>query len=702
MSLAHSNYDNFSRQVPEAQASYRESSDPVAPASDASCVDLSSVSSDQDALSRPDHQPTPPHGLPPAPEPPPERFADPTIRLKDVRRIVLDSVSIDVLTQEQTLGVILNELDAGVGGTVVTPNLDHLCRAHGGLAFRDLNERFELSVADGMPVVWASKVRGTPLPERVAGSDLFETLPMAAARRGRSVFLFGGNAGTAEKSADILKARTPDLKIAGTYYPPFGFEQKDEGLAAAAEALRAAQPDIVFVALGSPKQEKVIQKLRATLPNAWWLGVGISFSFLVGEVQRAPKWLRMAGGEFLHRLIQEPGKLGKRYAADALYLARLLTVAGRYRIGLDRSSAIVTTSVAPGNDEPAPATPALVEAPAAPTPPPPLAFVPSVADSGDQHEAVNEVLSRVREMILLGGSTMQSRMAMTLGRPTLELPLRRRGDDEPHAGKMERLLDAWIRWGQGVADMAGLDYLPIRLVVNDKQSTPELVAPEGVVPRPPGSFEIDEDLSEYRGTGGLLHDLTKDHDERDLVLVCTARQIMLDPLPVVVRTLAGRFARGADASLFSHHDGTPVGVMLLRCGLLHNVKANGFVDMKQQVLPGAINKFDVRVVPSRRPTNMPVFGVASYIAALTQYHATRRRGLTSPALEIPGAEDFSCHFALAEDGATVADSAYLHDAVVLDGATVEAGAAVIGSVIGPGVTVRKGQQVFKSPLRKTA
>ena len=680
MSLAHADYDKFARGLDAGQASYRDA-----------------AATRSTPLADPPTPSVPPAPyLPPAP---PERTPHPTIRLRDVRRIVLDHVSVDVLTHEETLGVILNELDAGVGGTVVTPNLDHLCRAHRKIGFRDLNERFELSVADGMPVVWASRVRGTPLPERVAGSDLFETLPMAAARRGRSVFLFGGNAGTAEKSAEILKARSPDLKISGTYYPPFGFEERDEGLAAAAEALREAQPDIVFVALGSPKQEKVIQKLRETLPNAWWLGVGISFSFLVGEVQRAPKWLRMAGGEFLHRLVQEPRKLTRRYAGDARYLSRLMTIAARDRLRPNRAAATVVSQPAKPVVAPAPHSSQQTVITA-----PPLAFVPSGGD--ESNEAIAEVLSRVREMILLGGSTMESRMTKLLGRPTIELPLRRRGEGEEHAGRMERLIDAWIRWGQGVADLAGMDYLPIRLVVNDADSTPYVGTPPGVVPRPAGAFEIEADRSEYRGTGGLLHDLTVGHDPRDLVLVCSARQIMLDPLPVVVRTLAGRFARGADASLVAHHDGTPVGVMLLSCGLLHSVKANGFVDMKQQVLPQAAGKFDVRVVPSRRATAMPVFGVAGYIAALRQYHATRRRGLTPPALEIPGAEDFSCHFALAEDGARVDDLAYLHDAVVLEGATVEAGAAVINSVIGPGKVVRRGEQVFKSitdtPLKKSA
>lgn len=213
---------------------------------------------------------------------------------------------------------IVRESLAGRGGVVITPNLDHLRRAVNDAGYRAMIERADLSVPDGMPLILASRLQGTPLPERVAGSDLISSLSERASRDGLSVYLLGGDEGTAERAARVLLARYPALRLAGTYFPPFGFEKDPQQMAALTKALRDTQPDIVFVGLGSPKQERLIERLRAELPRAWWLGVGISFSFLCGEVRRAPVWMRRAGLEWLHRLISEPGRLFRRYVIDGL------------------------------------------------------------------------------------------------------------------------------------------------------------------------------------------------------------------------------------------------------------------------------------------------------------------------------------------------------------------------------------------------
>jgi len=99
------------------------------------------------------------------------------------------------------------------------------------------------------------------------------------------------------------------LKIAGTFCPQQGFEKKPKQMAEIVQMLIAAKPDIVFVALGSPKQEHLIAKLKPYLSSAWWLGVGVSFSFLTGHVKRAPLWMQRAGIEWLHRLGQEPRRI---------------------------------------------------------------------------------------------------------------------------------------------------------------------------------------------------------------------------------------------------------------------------------------------------------------------------------------------------------------------------------------------------------
>src|SRR5437763_1204962 len=114
---------------------------------------------------------------------------------------------------------------------------------------------------------------------------------------------------------------SPELKIVGTYCPRRGFQDDAERMRELTRAVVSAKPDIVFVALGSPKQERLIERLRDRLPGAWWLGVGISFSFLAGNVRRAPHWMRTLGMEWMHRLVQEPVRLFKRYLLQGIPFA---------------------------------------------------------------------------------------------------------------------------------------------------------------------------------------------------------------------------------------------------------------------------------------------------------------------------------------------------------------------------------------------
>jgi N-acetylglucosaminyldiphosphoundecaprenol N-acetyl-beta-D-mannosaminyltransferase len=225
----------------------------------------------------------------------------------------------------QALEAITSEARAGRGGWVVTPNLDILHKLVHDRSFAALVEPATLRLADGMPLVWASRVQGTPLPERVAGSDLIGALSGRAAAEGLGVFLLGGDPGTAEAAASELERRHAGLKIVGTHCPPYGFESDPARSAEIVRLLVAAAPAIVFVALGCPKQERLIGSLRPALPGVWFLGVGISFSFLAGRVQRAPRWMQRLGLEWVHRMAQEPGRLARRYLVVGVpFAVRLL------------------------------------------------------------------------------------------------------------------------------------------------------------------------------------------------------------------------------------------------------------------------------------------------------------------------------------------------------------------------------------------
>ena len=122
-----------------------------------------------------------------------------------------------------------------------------------------------------------------------------------------------------------MQTRFPLLKAAGTYCPERGFEKDEEAIARLADGIGSAGPDIIYVALGTPKEQHLIARLRGLLPGSWWMGVGISFSFLCGEVPRAPRWMQQTGLEWVYRLWQEPGRLARRYLVNDLPFAfRLL------------------------------------------------------------------------------------------------------------------------------------------------------------------------------------------------------------------------------------------------------------------------------------------------------------------------------------------------------------------------------------------
>ena len=262
---------------------------------------------------------------------PPPRMPDATTPTQ-LEQITLRGVRLHAVTEAGCVEHLIHELAQQRGGWVITPNLDHMRRAGSDAEFKGMLDEADVVVADGTPLIWASKLQGTPLPERVAGSSLVWSLAKAAAKNNRSLYLLGGDPGAAEKAGQVLIERYPDLKIAGTDCPPVGFDKTPGGMDQVLQKVLESKPDIVYVALGSPKQERLIRQVRDKLPHVWWLGVGISLSFIAGDVRRAPLWVQKIGLEWLHRLFQEPGRLAKRYLVHGLpFAARLLLGAAMNR-----------------------------------------------------------------------------------------------------------------------------------------------------------------------------------------------------------------------------------------------------------------------------------------------------------------------------------------------------------------------------------
>ncbi len=248
-------------------------------------------------------------------------------------RVSLMGISFWKMTERELVEHVIAESGTpggGRGGWIITPNLDILRLGVQQPEIRALLGRADVLVADGMPLIWASRLQGTPLPERVSGSHIMWSIPEAAAKAGRRIFLLGGAPGAADACADVLRQRFPGIHITGTYCPPFGFEKSPEEMAKMRGAIAAAPAELIFVALSFPKGEKLIEAIRDVAPNSWWIGVGISFSFVAGEVKKAPRWMQKVGLEWSHRLIQEPRRLAKRYLVHGVPFAlRLLWSAWR-------------------------------------------------------------------------------------------------------------------------------------------------------------------------------------------------------------------------------------------------------------------------------------------------------------------------------------------------------------------------------------
>ena len=217
---------------------------------------------------------------------------------------------------------------------VVTVNLEYLRHSLRIPAFLDALTSADLAVADGAPVVWACRLFGCRLSGRVTGVDLADRCAELAAARGYGLFLLGAGPGVAESTADILRGRYPDLRIVGTYTPPLGeFSEDEEGRIS--ERIHEARPDILLVALPTPRQELWNHQRAREWGVPVTIGVGAAFDMLSGRVPRAPRWMQRRGLEWLFRLWREPRRLWKRYLIhDLLVLVRVLLS----RLGLRRTS----------------------------------------------------------------------------------------------------------------------------------------------------------------------------------------------------------------------------------------------------------------------------------------------------------------------------------------------------------------------------
>ena len=254
---------------------------------------------------------------------PPSECGD-AIVPSEIKRIRLGTIHADSLSMSEALDVIDELIEQRSGGFIVTPNVDHVVLAERSTALREAYAKAALSLVDGMPLVWAGYLLGHPFPEKISGSDLAWPLLQMAARAERRVYLLGGAPGVGEIAAGKIRKQLPGIKVVGIDAPPLGFDRDNLAEREAFDRMQQAGPDLVFVALGCPKQELLMHRWFCEGTEAIMVGVGATLDFISGKVKRAPSWMSMNGLEWLYRMTQDPWRLSKRYLVRDIRIVRIV------------------------------------------------------------------------------------------------------------------------------------------------------------------------------------------------------------------------------------------------------------------------------------------------------------------------------------------------------------------------------------------
>ncbi len=238
----------------------------------------------------------------------------------------LFGTSLHRVTMDQAVALLLGWMSEPVSCRyVVTPNVDHIVKLQSDSAMREAYEAASLVVADGWPLVTASRWLGKPLPERVAGSDLVpELLSVGPKIPGFRVFLLGAAPGVGTRAAEQIRARWPGVNICGVASPRFGFDTDPVESREIVKAINVASPHLLIVGLGAPRQEVWLHKYAGQLNARVAVAAGATIDFLAGVQTRAPRWVRAVRMEWLFRLLTDPRRLAGRYAQDLVVFPQLV------------------------------------------------------------------------------------------------------------------------------------------------------------------------------------------------------------------------------------------------------------------------------------------------------------------------------------------------------------------------------------------
>jgi N-acetylglucosaminyldiphosphoundecaprenol N-acetyl-beta-D-mannosaminyltransferase len=232
--------------------------------------------------------------------------------LDTLPRVNILGVGVHAMDMSQALEQVCEAIDQGRKGYVCVTGVHGIMEAQTDPQFRSILNHSFLTTPDGMPTVWVGRLRGFSGMRRVFGPDLMlETCKMSV-EKGYSHFLYGGAPGVAESLEESLVKKFPGLRVVGTYTPPFR-PLNDEEEGSLRKMVAFLRPDIIWVGLSTPKQERFMAKYLPLLDTKLMFGVGAAFDVHTGRIQDAPDWIKEAGLQWLHRLFQEPRRLWKRY-----------------------------------------------------------------------------------------------------------------------------------------------------------------------------------------------------------------------------------------------------------------------------------------------------------------------------------------------------------------------------------------------------
>lgn len=244
------------------------------------------------------------------------------------KKVAMFGININALVMEEAVSLIkiwLNESSRDCR-FVVTPNVDHIVKLNNNEMFKKAYQHASLVIADGKPLVWASKLFGEAIEVTVPGSDLVPAIfdRYKQDNQPLKIFLLGAGPGVAEKAKIVIHGQWPTVKVVGIYSPDFGFENNKQESNNICQLINASAADLLVIGLGAPKQELWVNAYAASLKVKVALCVGATIDFIAGEKKRAPALMQILCLEWAYRMMLEPKRLAPRYFLDGLVFPWLL------------------------------------------------------------------------------------------------------------------------------------------------------------------------------------------------------------------------------------------------------------------------------------------------------------------------------------------------------------------------------------------